>query len=150
MTHRTVVLLLLLNVGNQIYGAKSHQSCEDDVKWLGRERVNRLNITRLLNHFRLKQIVKIPTRKEATLDLILTNMHKHDNLPPGFPGFGLSDHNTVIVAPKNTPQNTNTKKVITIRDQRASRKAEMGRYLSTIDWSSLFTPLDTCENIFMI
>ena len=35
---------------------------------------NRLNVTRLLNHFRLKQIVKIPTRNDATLDLILTNI----------------------------------------------------------------------------
>ncbi|EDO32635.1 predicted protein [Nematostella vectensis] len=36
---------------------------------------NRLNINVLLNHFRLKQIVKVPTRKKATLDLILTNMY---------------------------------------------------------------------------
>ena len=36
---------------------------------------NRLNIDGLQNHFRLKQIVKVPTRKKATLNLILTNMH---------------------------------------------------------------------------
>ena len=30
---------------------------------------NRLDVTRLLNHFRLKQIVKIPTRNDVTLDL---------------------------------------------------------------------------------
>jgi hypothetical protein len=57
---------------------------------------NRLNVTRLLNHFRLKQIVKIPTRNDATLDLILTNMHKFYNPPQGYPGFGLSDHNTIV------------------------------------------------------
>ena len=38
---------------------------------------NPLNIDGLLNHFRLKQIVKVPTRKKATLDLILTNMHEY-------------------------------------------------------------------------
>ena len=38
---------------------------------------NRLDISGLLGHFRLKQIVKVPTRKDATLDLILTNMHEH-------------------------------------------------------------------------
>ncbi len=36
---------------------------------------NRLNINNLLNHFRLKQIVKVHTRKDAILDLMLTNMH---------------------------------------------------------------------------
>ncbi|EDO42602.1 predicted protein, partial [Nematostella vectensis] len=33
---------------------------------------NRLDVSGLLRHFRLKQIVKVPTRKDATLDLILT------------------------------------------------------------------------------
>ena len=49
---------------------------------------NRLNVTRLLNHFRLKQIVKIPTRNDATLDLILTNMHKFYNPPQGYQDLG--------------------------------------------------------------
>ena len=48
---------------------------------------NHLNVSRLLNHFCLKQIVKIPTRKEATLDLIITNIHKYYNSPQGFPGL---------------------------------------------------------------
>ena len=62
---------------------------------------NRLNVSRLLNHFCLKQIVKIPTRMEATLDLIITNMHKYCNSPQGYPAFGLSDHNTIVAFPKN-------------------------------------------------
>ena len=43
---------------------------------------NRLDIGCLLRHFRLKQIVKEHTRKDATLDLILTNMHYHYSPPP--------------------------------------------------------------------
>lgn len=35
---------------------------------------NRLNLQLLKNHYHLKQIVKVPTRKNATLDLILTNL----------------------------------------------------------------------------
>ena len=62
---------------------------------------NRLNVSRLLNHFCLKQIVKIPTRMEATLDLIITNMHKYCISPQGYPAFGLSDHNTIVAFPKN-------------------------------------------------
>ena len=111
---------------------------------------NRLNVTRLLNHFRLKQIVKIPTRNDATLDLILTNMHKFYNSPQGYPGFGLSDHNTIVATGKTAAQKNNTKKSITIRDQRKSRKLEMGRYLSSIDWTLTLSPLDTCENMWTV
>ena len=60
---------------------------------------NRLNIDGLLNHFRLKQIVKVPTRKKATLDLILTNMHEYYSPPQAYPPFGLSDHNVVVATP---------------------------------------------------
>jgi hypothetical protein len=109
---------------------------------------NRLNVTRLvLNHFRLKQIVKIPTRNDATLDLILTDMHKSYNPPQGYPGFGLSDHNTIVATGKIAAQKNNTKKSITIRNQRKGRKLEMGRYLSSIDWTLMLSPLDTCENM---
>ena len=109
---------------------------------------NRLDVTRLLNHFRLKQIVKIPTRNDVTLDLILTNMHKYYNSPQGYPGFGLSDHNTIIATGKNVVPNANTKKLITVRDTRKSRKLEMGRYLTKIDWSLVCGPLDTCESMW--
>ena len=36
---------------------------------------NRLDTNTLKKHFRLKKIVKKPTRKNATLDLVLTNLH---------------------------------------------------------------------------
>ena len=38
---------------------------------------NRLDVTSIQRHFRLKQIVKKPTRKNAILDLVLTNMHDY-------------------------------------------------------------------------
>ena len=38
---------------------------------------NHLNVKRLENHFKLKQIVKFPTRGENILDLVLTNMEKY-------------------------------------------------------------------------
>ena len=107
-------------------------------------------VSRLLNHFCLKQIVKIPTRKEATLDLIITNIHKYYNSPQGFPAFGLSDHNTIAAFPKHLSQRINTKNVVTKRGKRTSRKAEMGRYLAAIDWSSLFASLDTCEDMWNV
>ena len=84
---------------------------------------NRLNINRLLNHFRLKQIVKASTRENAILDLILTNMHENYSAPKVYPPFGLSDHNTVVAFPKAEDLNKiNKKKLITSRDRRTSRK----------------------------
>ena len=38
---------------------------------------NRLNVQPIMNLFRLKQILKVPTRKNAILDLILTNLQAH-------------------------------------------------------------------------
>ena len=70
--------------------------------------------------------------------------------PQGFPAFGLSDHNSIVAFPKNLSQRVNTKKVVIIRDKRTSRKAEMGRYLAAIDWSSLFASLDTCEDMWNV
>ena len=58
---------------------------------------NLFNTNSLINHFRLKQIVKAPTRKDATLDLIITNLQAFYNDPATFPPFGLSDHATVLV-----------------------------------------------------
>ena len=72
---------------------------------------NHLNIDGLLNHFCLKQIVKVPTRKKVTLDLLLTNMHEYYSTPQAYPLFGLSDHNVVVATPMDGKRNINNKKV---------------------------------------
>ena len=84
---------------------------------------NRFNTQQLTNHFRLKQIVKVPTRKDATLDLIMTNLYEYYSEPKIFPPFGLSDHATVLVSPKNREKSVNSTKYVFKRDTRASRKA---------------------------
>ena len=104
---------------------------------------NRLDIKSLKKHFRLKQIVKKPTRKDAILDLILTNLHDFYDDPRHFPPFGLSDHNTIAAEPRTRVSSSSTKYVFK-RDMRASRKAEMGRFLSSMDWPSLFTSFESC------
>lgn len=97
---------------------------------------NRLNIHRLSNQFRMKQLVNLPTRADQTLDLILTNFHQFyaKNSLSIFPPFGLSDHNVVVLNPSERPTSPNGKKVVIRRDTRSSRKKELGRYLSAIDW----------------
>ena len=107
---------------------------------------NRLSLSRLTSQFKLKQIIDKPTRGDKMLDLVLTNLsHTYDenavyNLPP----FGLSDHNMVIIRTKKRPSRAGpSRKLISRRDTRASRKAELGRFFSAVDWSIL----DSAPNI---
>ena len=109
---------------------------------------NRLDISGLLRHFRLKQIVKVHTRKDATLDLILTNMHEYYSPPQPFAPFGLSDHNVVVATPLQGKCINSTQKTITKRDLRASSQASMGRFLNHMDWPILFAPLEGCEEMW--
>ncbi|PFX12666.1 putative RNA-directed DNA polymerase from transposon BS [Stylophora pistillata] len=105
---------------------------------------NRLNTSRLQKHFKLKQLVKFPTRGNATLDLVLTNMGAHFATPEPYPPFGLSDHCTAFVRPKERIPNQQTRKSILSRDKRDSNKARLGRYFSNIDWSCV-TNQPSCE-----
>ena len=111
---------------------------------------NRLNIDGLLNHFRLKQIMKVMTRKKATLDLILTNMHEYYSPPQAYPPFRLSDHTVAVATATDGKRNINNKKVTMRRDLRTSNKAALGRYLTQINWPLLFTPLVSCEEKWQV
>ena len=111
---------------------------------------NRLNIDGLLNHFRLKQIVKVPTRKKATPDLILTNMHEYYSPPQVCPPFGLSDHYAVVATPKDGKRNINSKTFAMRRYLRTSNKAALGRYLTQINWHLLFTRVVSCEEKWQV
>ena len=76
------------------------ESCFPDCAVIVAGDLNRLNTKPIERHFRLKQIVKIPTRKDAILDRVLTNLHRFYDAPQGFPPFGLSDHNTITAEAK--------------------------------------------------
>ena len=108
---------------------------------------NRLNVQSIMNLFRLKQIVKVPTRKNAILDLILTSLQAHYKKPQASPPFSLSDHNTVLSSRKAREKYKKTTKLVLRCDLRPSRKAELGRYLSSVDWRVLFTGLQSCEEL---
>ena len=107
---------------------------------------NRLNLQLIKNHYHLKQIVKVPTRKNAVLDLILTNLAVHYANPEAFPPFGL----TVLVASMIREGHRKATRFILKRDLRPSRKAELGRYLSGIDWHRLLNGLECRENLLEV
>ena len=93
---------------------------------------NRLDVKSIQRHFRLKQIVKKPTRKNAILDLVLTNMHGFYDDPQQFPPFRLSDHHTVTVEAIERAESRQAQKFVVKRDKRESRRAELGRYFGTM------------------
>ncbi|XP_068691562.1 uncharacterized protein [Montipora foliosa] len=86
---------------------------------------NPLNIKQVAHHFKLKQIVGVPTRNNSTLDLVFTNMHEFYNKPEAHPPFGLSDHNS-----------------------RKSSKVAMGKFLGSFDWHAPFSALYTCGDMW--
>ena len=60
------------------------------------------------------------------------------------PPFGLSDHNSITICPKRRSKVSTSYKIVMKRDTRPSRKAELGRCLSIIDWNVISTA-NTCE-----
>ena len=99
--------------------------------------------------FKLKKLVNVnfPTSGERTLDLIITKMPQlyDKNMVQSFPPFGLSDHSVLLLQPKTRPVRSSSRRSVTQRDTRLSRKQELGRYLSSIDWSILDS-VGSCES----
>lgn len=61
------------------------------------------------------------------------------------PHFGLSDHNDVLLQPKERSAIINSiRKTLKKLDTRPSGRYEFGRYLSSVDWSIL-EEVETCE-----
>ena len=111
---------------------------------------NRLDVKSIQRHFRLKQIVKKPTRKNAILDLVLTKMHGFYADPQHFPPFELSDHHTVTVGAKERAESRQAPKFVLKRDKRERRRAEPGRYFGTMDWQTLFSSANCCQDMLDI
>ena len=81
-------------------------------------------------------MVDKPTQGDQILDLAITNLPQlYDaNSVQTLPPFGLSDHKVVLVGPKARPvEKVSSRKTVSRRDTRASRKLELGRYFSSID-----------------
>ena len=104
---------------------------------------NRIDYRFLCSHFNLRQTVQDPTRGNAILDLIFTNLSRYYNTPEILPGIGLSDHNSFIICPLTIAKKHKAKKVLR-RSIKPSMKASFGRWLSTINWSFVET-LPNCK-----
>ena len=87
--------------------------------------VNHLKIERLTSG-KFVQVVDKPTRGNAILDKIVTNISKHYERPDTFPPLGLSDHNMVLWKPHPRMVKQNAAVEMTIRPMKASCMREFG------------------------
>ena len=109
---------------------------------------NDLNIVELCDACELKQVVKVPTRKNAILDLIFTNSSNlfYEN-PSTLPSIGGSDHESVIYRPI-VKQRVNMKKnKITIRRFNDSSIREFGSWLVKFNWCEMLRINDVNQKV---
>ena len=66
-----------------------------------------------------------------------------------FPPFGLLDHSVLLLQPKSRTARSCSRRFVTRRDTRLSRRLELGRYRSSIDWS-VVDSITGCENKLLL
>ena len=104
---------------------------------------NDLKTNAICNACALKQVVKVPTRKEATLDLILTNKtNKFYKEPVTLPSISTSDHLCVLYEPVVNPKIDLEKNTIFIRKYHRSAMIAFGSWLVQFDWHVLISISD--------
>ena len=91
-----------------------------------------------LRDLSLKQIVKISTRKSATLDKIYTNIGEWFLKPCSLPSIGTSDHQAVLLLPVDGGRRTSGQRVMaTVRSNDPNSRSQLARHLAAFDWSAL-------------
>ena len=108
---------------------------------------NDLKVDDICDACNLHQIVKVPTRKNAILDLILTNTSNNFYKEPiSLPSIGSSDHLCVLYEPiLGKVQAPKEKKYI--RKFKKSAMIQFGAWITTFDWSTLLNIHDVNEKV---
>ena len=109
---------------------------------------NDLDVSEICETCHFQQVVKVPTRKDATIDLILTNLNNdYYDSPVSLPKIGDGDHYPVLHVPKVYIKPKIQKKKIEKRIFKRSAMLEFGFWLGNFDWSNLFAIEDVNEKI---
>ena len=107
---------------------------------------NDLNIDEICEICRFHQVVKVPTRKEATLDLILTNVSNvYYEDPISLPKIGDGDHFCVLYSPKNYEKPKLLREKIKTRIYKKSSMQQFGNWITKFNWSEQFQMSDVNE-----
>ncbi|XP_035688744.1 uncharacterized protein LOC118424306 [Branchiostoma floridae] len=105
---------------------------------------NRVDVSKLCMSHNLRQLVDRPTRDQATLDLIITNLNSYYSTPSISDPLATSDHNTVVVQAKSTPVSNKIIKRV-CRPFRDSSIRLFGQWITTHDWSEVLSAPTTAE-----
>ena len=122
---------------------------DNEVNFLIGGDFNRTEVTDILDCYgALHQIISVPTRNEATLEIILTDLHTLFHPPTTLPPLQVdsgkdgsdSDHETVVFAPKDNSQYRATlkKKTIKTRPLPQSGVLKFDYDLMTYPWDEVF------------
>ena len=111
---------------------------------------NHMPDNRLKSNYYLKQIVKKPTRLNAKLDLIYTNMASYYQEPKVDAALGLSDHQVVVCSPKPSYTISQPRKwTQEVRIFSQNSKAMFANELENINWAPLYR-VQSCQEKYDI
>lgn len=88
-----------------------------------------------------KQVVKVGTRGDVTLDLIITDMAQLYDKPTILPPLGLSDHQAILWTPKGVRSNNTCQK----HQRRLMKPANMysfGQWITSHPWQEVYDAKD--------
>ena len=119
---------------------------------------NKFPITPVLNSYgQLRQICSIPTRKNATLELIITDLWGLYHPPSSMPPLKVdqdkkgkdSDHAIIIFAPKSNDKFylKSQQKVIKFRPLPDSKILEFGKIIANTSWKEIYASADVDEMV---
>ena len=105
--------------------------------------------SQITNIYNMKQIVDKNTRKNKTLDKIITNMYELYNVPIILPPIGRSDHNSVLCRPWpkcSSMYKLNTTQVVR-RCAGHNERSLFVNAISNINWNNLYN-MPSCQEKF--
>ena len=107
---------------------------------------NDLSIDEICEVCRFKQVVKVITRKEATLDLILTNINNfYYEDPISLPKICDGDHFCVLYSPKLYEKPKILREKIKTRIFKKSAMQQFGNWITHFNWCEQFQMCDVNE-----
>ena len=121
---------------------------DNDIHFLFGGDFNRLDVGDILNSYgALKQFVSTATRKNAILEIILTDLHPYYHAPTTIDPLEVdddklganSDHNIVIMAPKTNSKfkNEHVKREKMVRPTPFSKIEDFGKEITTHKWTEV-------------
>ena len=126
---------------------------DNDIHFLLDGDLNRIKIDRILDSYgALRQVISVPTRKQAVLENVITDLHTLYHPPTTLAPLQVdegakgkdSDHNVVIMAPlrnKKYEQKRN-KKIVKTRPLPNSNIEKFGKVITLHKWDEVFDEVD--------